>query len=180
MRRDRAHHWRVLSARPRVTAPDPDPLMNEYKIEKRRIPVTVGMIGGERIAGDVFVQGHARHRFGPEEATDVLNDSEPFFPLATASGETLIVAKEQVAEAEAEIGQPDAGELATGAVQVMVELSLTTGTVHAGALYLELPVERPRLLDFLNYFSQRFLVLHTSDGARLINRRLVAYVRPLD
>ena len=154
-------------------------IMSEYRIEKYRLPVAVTLLGGERLAGDVFVQSHARYRAGPEDAGDLLNSAEAFFPIA-ADGDTHLIAKEMVAEVEADlIGEDDALRRGSAAY-ALVEVTLADGTVRTGSVFLEAPIERPRLLDFLNFHTLRFITLHTVDGARLINRRHIARVRPLD
>jgi hypothetical protein len=51
---------------------------------------------------------------------------------------------------------------------------------YVGTVMLELPTDRPRLLDLLNDTRERFLTLYTSDGVRFINRALIERVRPLD
>ena len=148
-------------------------------IKRIILPVAVTLLGGERIAGDVFVQSHARYRAGPEDAGDLLNSAEAFFPIAT-EGDTHIVAKEMVIEVEADlIGEDDALRRGSSAY-ALVEITLADGTARTGSVFLEAPIERPRLLDFLNFHTLRFLTLHTVDGARLINRRHIARVRPLD
>ena len=44
----------------------------------------------------------------------------------------------------------------------------------------EMPAERPRLLDFLNRYAQRFLTLYSAGGIRLINRELIERVKTMD
>ena len=156
---------------------------NDYRIEKDRLPVVLVTTGGERLAGELFVQTHARYRSGPEEAPDLMNDDEPFFPFAVAGGDTLLIAKDHVREVELPHGPeapPEDGDGVTGVRRALIELTLTDGTIAAGAVYLEVPFNRPRLLDFLNRFDRRFVTLYGNGAARLVNRRLIERVRPLD
>lgn len=157
-------------------------MSDDYRIEKDRLPVVLVTAGGERIAGELFVQLHARYRSGPEEAPDLMNDAEPFFPFAVAGGETLLIAKDHVREVEVAHGHGAALEddEVTGIRRALIELTMTDGTIAAGAVYLEVPFNRPRLLDFLNRFDRRFVTLHSNGAARLVNRRLIERVRPLD
>jgi hypothetical protein len=154
---------------------------SEYRIEKGRRPVVLTTVGGDTVAGDVFVQPYARHRSGPEEPADVLNADEPFFPLVTGEGETLLFAKDQVAEVECSLAsEDDDQQRVAGMRSALVEVHLAGGAVRTGFLYLETPTDRPRLLDFLNRLQHRFVALQGADGVRLVNRRLIAHVRPLD
>ena len=155
--------------------------MSQFRIEKTRVPVVVTLIGGAPpINGEVFVQLYTQLRSGPEQPEDLLNSVEPFFPLAESSGETVMIAKDLVREVIV-VDEDAAGpSVVPGIESSIVEVILVDGACHAGAVLLDVPIEHPRLLDFLNYFQRRFLALHTTDGLRLVNRRLVARVRPLD
>lgn len=153
--------------------------LNLYHIEKRRLPVLVTLVGGARLAGDVFVQAHARHHVGPEDAQDLLNSPEPFFPLALTAEETVMIAKSQVSDVAADLSTRD-GEIWATAEPKVVEVTLSTGAVFTGSVFLAVPLERPRLLDYLNCYTEPFLTLYTTEGARLVNRCLIAFVRPLD
>jgi hypothetical protein len=154
--------------------------MSQYRIEKFRYPVIVTLAGGERIAGDMFVQAYARFRSGPEEPPDILNGAEPFFPLVDERGDTLLIAKDQVAEVEAAVTEADDEFRLAGLRPEVIEITLVGGELRQGAVHLEVATDRPRLLDYLNRFDHRFLALQTTDGVRLINRRQIARVRPLD
>jgi hypothetical protein len=152
----------------------------DLHIEKFRYPVVVTMIGGERIVGDMFVQSIAPFRTGSEEPPDILNDADGWFPLAAEDGDTLLIAKEHVAEVEAMLPERDDEELLAGARPAVVEVTLANGTIRGGSILLHLHTDRSRLLDFLNRYDERFLTLQSTEGVRLINRRLIASVRPLD
>jgi len=154
---------------------------NDYRIEKDRVAVVLTTTSGERIAGDMFVQPYARYRTGREGAPDIMNHPEPYFPLAVETGDTLIVAKERVVEVAVEAIEEEgmtAEEL--GARPAMIEIVLAGGVVRQGSVFLEVPLDRPRLLDFMNRLHTRFLTLHTAEGIRLLNRNCIERVRPLD
>lgn len=154
------------------------PLANsDYRIEKERVTVTITTESGERLVGDIFVQSYARNRAGREEAIDVLNADEPYFPLALPDRSTVLVAKRRVRDVELPEGAAGVTALARPAT---VEVILAGGDALFGEVLLEVPIDRPRLLDFLNRFDQRFVTLHTADGLRLLNRHLIERVRPLD
>ena len=152
----------------------------DYRIEKDRIAVVVTTMGGVRITGDLFVQPYTRQRMGREEAPDVLNSAEPFFPLASESDGTFLIAKDNVREVEIPGPVDEELQIAVGSRAVEIEMHLTGGAIETGAVFLEVPTDRPRLLDFLNRVHDRFLTLYSPDGVRLVNRRLIERVRPLD
>lgn len=152
---------------------------SEFRIEKERLPVVVVTTAGDRMFGDMFVQAYIRHRSGREEPSDIMNGPEPFFPLAVASGELVLIAKEWVREVEI-VGDAGADDAAMASRPATVEITVSGGPTRIGRVYLEVPFDRPRLLDFLNRFDQRFLELYTDEGMRLVNVRLLERVRQLD
>ena len=154
------------------------PTNNDYRIPKERLAAVVVTVGGERMTGELFVQASPRNRYGREEAADILNSAEPFFPMLTNSGDLYLLAKDRVREVESRDPTPvedwQIGEPAT------IEVSLTGGAVHTGNVYLESVSGRTRVLDYLNRVGERFLLLYTSRGTVLLNRSFVERVRPLD
>src|SRR5690349_10112204 len=110
--------------------------MNEYRIEKDRHPVTLTLLGGESITGVMFVQGHARHRSAREDPGDILNEPEPFFPLETQTGETLLIPKARVLEVA---GDMPSQQLTARVPGVMIAVTLVGGTVRTGAVFLDTP-----------------------------------------
>lgn len=152
--------------------------MSLYRIQKTRSPVTVTLMGGDRLSGDMFVQEVAASHSGYECPLDVLNSADAFFPLALAGGETWLVAKDVVLGVETTTPpQTDPQRQAVARLQ-QIEVRLTGGTVWAGAVDVDLP-DSGRLLDLLNRNGERFLTLIGDDCARFVNRRLIERVRPL-
>jgi hypothetical protein len=62
----------------------------------------------------------------------------------------------------------------------LLQVTLTGGVTRFGSMRLELPSDRPRLLDHLNCGTERFLTLYTDRDVRLVNRAMIERVRPLD
>ena len=153
---------------------------NDYRIEKDTHPVTVTLVGGERIMGAMFVQAYARHRSAPEDPWDILNEPEPFFPLLSQDGETLLLAKSRVMEVSDNIPSCRPGVTGPHTASVSIAITLVGGEVRTGRVYLEMPGPAPRPLDFLNQTHDRFFALHGENETRLINRELIERVHPLD
>ena len=149
-----------------------------YRIEKTRLAIAVRLRGGGVLEGFLFAQPttYGMH----EEPAQILNGPDAFFPLQSRTGETLLVAKEQVLEAtpDAPVTLDDVRHLT--ARRAEVELTLDDGSRRRGAVLIEMPHERPRVLDFLNSGSDRFFPLFAGGIATLINRQAIACVRPID
>ena len=153
--------------------------MSDFRIAKGRTSVQLTLSDGF-LSGDMFVQSYSRRGDDPENPADILNDAEPFFPLALEDGTTLLVAKNQVREAFVESLPEEDPDLRSAVREAAVEVTLVGGATRTGSVHLEVRSERPRLLDFLNLYEHRFLILHSSDGVWLINRDLIEHVRPVD
>ena len=152
--------------------------MSEYRIEKLRRPVVVVLRNGRRLDGDVFVGSQARLHDGPEDPSDHFNDHAPFFALSLREGEVLLVAKEQVAWVEL-VPQAADDSFDIPNVGLEVEVELADGSTASGSVFPETPVERARLLDFLNEYAPTFLAVFAADRIRLVNRRVIAHVKQL-
>jgi hypothetical protein len=154
--------------------------MSDYRIEKSRSPVVIKTHSGETITGEMFLQPFARPDGGTERPADILNGRDPFFPVALSDGELILVAKSQVLELATDVGRDEYEERSRISRPAVIELRLISGATHSGAIFLEMPVEHSRLLDFLNREDERFLTLHGTDKLLLVNREMIEHVRPLD
>jgi hypothetical protein len=154
--------------------------MHEFRIAKDRCSVVLSLVSGETVAGTMFIQHVGEGEPRRESARDVLNSPERFFPIETAQGETLLVAKDRVVDVLADF-PGDGDELRReSARSAVLEMVLCGGVVRSGLVLLELPTGQPRLLDYLNRLSDRFLVLYAAEGIRLVNRALIERVLPRD
>ena len=150
-------------------------IVNDFHIEKVRLPVVVVMTAGERISGDLFAQVNPRLASGHEEVPGLLNGPEEYFPLGTASGRALLCAKSRVVEVHFTINGVDATAWTVG-TPIEVSIGLSDGRTQSGTLLVELESRAQRLLDFLNRMPTRFLPVHTSNDVVLINRDHIVHV----
>jgi hypothetical protein len=151
-------------------------MLNDFRIEKSLLPVTINLVDGEALKGDVFIQASARHRFEMEDASEVMNAGEGFLPLRLQAGSTLLIAKSQVRDvrvALAHMAQPDW----TVGVPTPVEIQLRDSTVVDGKLCIESMTGRMRVLDYLNRATDRFLPLYREEGLVLISFAQIVHVR---
>ena len=152
--------------------------MSDYRIEKVRRAVEVTFTNGLRLDGDVFVQTATRFGAGPEEPLDLLNDDEPFLPLVLDTGAAYLVHKAQIAVVGTRLPEGD-DAVERAVIGMKVELTLIDGSTHVGCIFPEVRANRQRLIDALNDLSLPFLALFTTEQLRLVNRRHIAYVRPV-
>lgn len=122
----------------------------------------------------VFLQPVARHRAGPQDPSDLLNDDDACLPLAIEE-RVILLAKEHVMLAT----YPGADDPRSITPQIMeVRLSRADGTTMDGAVEVEVRSDTQRLLDYLNGFEDRFFSM-TVPGALhcLVNRRMIAGIQ---
>jgi len=155
---------------------------NLYRIETAQKAVILTMLGGEELRGNVFIHLSSYRPFELEDVSELFNSDSPFFPLEIETGEVILVSKERVAEAAAnrDDDASDQPPREAPAPTALLQIVLVGGEVRLGSIRLEAPPDRARVLDYLNALTSRFLILHTSNEARLINRSLIDRVRPLD
>ena len=154
--------------------------MSEYIIPKTRRHIVVTLRSSMTIAGDVFLQSSGRYGDRMEGPLDILNATEAFFPLLPDSGAAVLIAKEQVVAVSLDRADEEDDVRAQGTPRVNIEVRLIDGETFSGAVFLEVPKQYSRLLDFLNRYKHRFLALDTADGQLLLNRSMIESIRSLD
>lgn len=152
--------------------------MSEYRIDKVRLRVAVTLANGHDLEGDVFLQASARYRAGPEDPIDLLNGEERFVPLERGPGDVLLVQKSHVAVVTMPLPRED-DTVDRGVVGMHVELTLGGGVAWRGSIFPEVRADRTRLVDFLNDARPDFVALFTHDRLVAVNRRHVAFARPV-
>lgn len=154
--------------------------MHDYRFDKSRVTISLRLRGGAEVSGTLFVQASQYRARGHEEPIDLLNDPDPFFPFERDDGVVILVPKARVLEVLGVETTPEDELRRTSARAVEVVLHLVDGNERTGMLLLEMPSDRPRVLDYLNHNAEPFLMLFEPNGARIVNARAIEYVRPLD
>lgn len=152
-------------------------LSSDYRIEKTRLPVSVTLMSGACVEGALYVQASGHHFGALEDAPEVLNNAEPFFPFALDSGGTTIVAKDNVRSLTTT--RRDVHDDAALGLATRVEVTLRDGARLTGTVFVEPISGSSRILDFLNRHSERFVMLFRGDEVILLNRMLLESVRLL-
>jgi hypothetical protein len=154
--------------------------MTGYRIEKNRCRVRVTTMSGETVSGEIFLQQFAVHHSGPETPLDILNSGDAFFPVTLDGGETRLLSTSGLADVRWPMNEKSNGDRASISHVSSLEVRLVNGATYRGTMLMEVPTRHARILDFLNFHSERFLTL-SSDGDNLsINREMVESIRPLD
>lgn len=151
---------------------------NRFRVEKLRQAVSVVLVDGRRLDGDVFLWECTRAGPEPEQPIDLLNEGDEFFPFFLNEQEVILLAKHHVSRAETRAPEADAlSELADE--RMGVEITMKDGSAISGFVPLEKRGEHTRLLDFLNNYAKRFIPVFWGDQVCLVNRSLIASVSQL-
>ena len=155
--------------------------VTDYRIEKFRCPAIIILKDGRKLTGEIFLHAVSRFRLAPQDPAEFFNDADPYFVLAPTYDERILVAKSSVALAETPLpsSEPD-DQLDAAQVGLGVEVDVVGGANCAGWVFPDKTPGRARLLDYLNSFTTRFLVLYDSEKTTLVNRDAVAHVRESD
>ncbi len=137
-------------------------------------------MSGESLKGEIFLNTSAVGHPGPETPFDVFNSGDPFFPLLLENGETRILALSRLADVSWPVEEFSDSERAAFARSVSLEVRMINGTTHTGTMLIEAPVRHSRIIDFLNFHSDRFLTISSDGRCISINREMVESVRPRD
>ena len=151
---------------------------NEYRIEKLRRAVQVMLSDGTELEGEIFLRPVSRYRSRPEEPVDLLNDAEPFFALKH-DGAVKLVAKESISRVVT-TADDDEDQVQVATPGIPVEVTMTDGSTCGGSIFPETREGRPRLLDFLNSYRDRFLPVVDTQQVYLVNTHTIAHVREVD
>lgn len=127
------------------------------------------------MSGEIFLSPTSRFRAEPQEPAEFLNEDDEYFALASAEQPPLLVSKHSVESIEIP-GEPEPSADGIAPHPVDVELRLSSGAILAGAVLIDRPPTRARLLDFLNSQRERFLRVDQPTRVILVNRRAIAHV----
>jgi len=149
--------------------------MEIYRIPRREVPVRVLLDDGRTLDGTLFTaETGAAGR--PEDLLTHLNEPGEDFVTLLCGGDSFLLNKSGIiwvrltGSAAMEIAdQAESGQ------RVPVRLSLAGGGSVVGTLMIVMPLERSRVVDYLNA-SGRFLPVFGDGAVTLVQRRFVVTV----
>jgi hypothetical protein len=122
-----------------------------------------------------FLQNYAEGHSGRELILDVLNSKSDFLPLEEAQKKKISMVNKQTIR-WVELKERDLLEEVMFSQEQPVEVEMLGGKVFQGMFPVEMPPERSRLSDHLN-FTPQFLYLLREDGDLILNKSYVISVR---
>jgi len=140
---------------------------------KRRAEVVFA--DGTRESGNFFLSPRSANHTGRESIAELLNGERSYIPLELREGNIVLLQKRSMVMVfvEADEVRKDSAYQR----QVPARVCFLSGENMEGTVYLDLPQNRSRLSDFLNY-SKQFFYLEAGDKDCLVNSRFVKMVCP--
>lgn len=153
--------------------------MDIFQVPRREAPARILLDDGRVLEGQLYL-AVAGHDGRPETVGERLNDAgEEFLPMACGP-DRFLLNKSGIITVTVPDGHDAVREdEGNGARETAVRVSLAGGISLIGRLHIAMPVERSRVLDYLNA-APRFLPLHSPAGITLVHRRFIVSVRSDD
>ena len=145
------------------------------KIEKFKRQATLRMNTGGTLDVNFFLSYPTDQNPKREHIIDVLNSDRDFIPLEDIlSNEILLIGKNRFMDLE--LSERDIQTETLEAHEIAVEVELVNGEVIHGSVFTELPPNRLRLSDFLN-FTPQFIYVCREQSDVLINKDYILSVK---
>jgi hypothetical protein len=122
-----------------------------------------------------FLQDYAEEHSGRERIIDVLNSSSDFLPLEEVNKKKVILVNKQRIR-WIELEEKELFEQVALIHEQSVEVEMTGGKVFRGRFPVEMPPERSRLSDHLN-FTPKFIYLLREDRDLILNKTFLISVK---
>ncbi|MBL8149672.1 MAG: hypothetical protein JNN15_07065 [Blastocatellia bacterium] len=156
-----------------------------FQIPKHEMQVDIYLADGNRISGKLFLPILSSSPSGFLPLLEVMNSSTDFFPfLPDSSNETELINKNLVVQVVVDVQPDEIANLMAEAINIetnwveQVEVACEKLEVIVGSVFLELPADRARVLDFLNK-PTRFFSVKNEKKDHIINKKFVTKVREL-
>ena len=153
--------------------------MDIYRIPRREVPARVLVDDGRTLEGTLFTtETGAGGR--PEDVLHRLNETDEDFVPLLSGGDRVLVNKSGIIWVQLTGGaaREIAGDAATGQ-RVAVRLALAGGESLAGTLAIVMPLERSRVVDYLNA-AGRFVPVFGAGTVTLVQRHHIVMARSCD
>jgi hypothetical protein len=145
------------------------------RIEKLKRQATLYRSDGWKVDVYFFLRQAAEEHSGREVLLDILNSKASFVPVqGFQADEFFLVNKEEIMCLELE--ERDLPEQTMLAPEIAVQVELTFGKILDGNFFLDMPPERSRLSDYVN-FSPQFLYLCREEGDIIVNKAYLFTVK---
>ena len=146
--------------------------INEFAVPKEKQLVTVYLLGGNQIEGNIFLEYYPDARTLHQKMMAFLENKNDFFPLSSGSMPEFI---SKSAIRMVEVHYPDDEETFSIMHVELVSVIFRDGTQVSGDLMADVPDQRRRLSDCLN-LTGRFLCTRAYGKVCYISKEAILKV----
>ena len=148
------------------------------RVEKIKRRVTLCRSDGVKLDVNFFLSPYAEGHSGKELILDILNSDSTFLPVEDMRTETVLFLNKS-GVMFLEVPERDLAEETVLNPEKNVQVELTNHEILNLSLFMEMPEERSRVSDFLN-FSRGFIYLCGKEKDLILNKSFVFSVKDLD
>ena len=141
--------------------------MSIYRVDKSEQPVVLFQADGSVMKGVVFLSACAYSHIGQQTLADLLREKGDFFPFRSEAGAFCVTNKTTITHIRYEQISTEQ-EFAPIGNPVEVQVNFVGGEQLRGAVLIEMPEGRNRLVDFVNSMSG-FFHLRSGEVHYLVN-----------
>ena len=141
--------------------------MSIYRVDKSEQPVVLFQADGSVMKGVVFLSACAYSHIGQQTLADLLREKGDFFPFRSEAGAFCVTNKTTITHIRYERISAEQ-EFAPLGNPVEVQVNFVGGEQLRGAVIIEMPEGRNRLVDFVNSMSG-FFHLRSDEVDYLVN-----------
>jgi len=146
-------------------------------VEKNRRSATLCRSDGIKLDVNFFLSPYAEHHSGKELILDILNSDKMFIPVEDIhNGVILSLNKGNIMFLE--LPERDLLDETLMAPKKLVQVELTNHQILNLSVFMELPEERSRVSDYLN-FSSGFIYLCGKERDIIMNKAFLFSVKDL-
>ena len=147
------------------------------RVEKNRRSATLCRSDGIKLDVNFFLSPYAEHHSGKELILDILNSDKMFIPVEDIhNGVILSLNKGSIMFLE--LPERDLLDETLMAPKKLVQVELTNHQILNLSVFMELPEERSRVSDYLN-FSSGFIYLCGKERDIIMNKAFLFSVKDL-
>jgi hypothetical protein len=147
-------------------------------LEKKKRRVTLCRSDGMKLDVNFFLSPYAEDHSGRELILDVLNSNLAFLPVEDIrTGDIFFLNKSGIMFLE--ISERDLADETVLNPEKSVQVELTNHDILNLTLFIEMPEERSRVSDYLN-FSPQFIYLCGKEKDIILNKSFVFSVKDVD
>ncbi len=144
-------------------------------LEKNKLKVTIFRSDGLKQDVIFFVRQFAEEHSGKELVLDIMNSRSSFIPLEDVeNNDIFFFNKRNVMFLE--LYERDLAEETMLANEIHVQVDLTNGDILNGSFFIEMPQERSRVSDYINFASD-FIYLCRGKGDVILNKEFMFSVK---